>query len=154
MVCAPLSSIQIVYRQTFFLGEINFQLQLENRADRRISVPLLGRHSVGVWIGGVWNDHFPQSEKYFSGPKFSQKFLRFRRAMFVKCQAPNFENSEPEKRCKSTFHPFTRLPPYRDRSVGMSAENLQLRIQIHPWIPSNFHYTCRFWTRSEFILHP
>ena len=25
-----------------------------------------GWHLVGVWIGGVWNGHFPESEKDFS----------------------------------------------------------------------------------------
>ena len=27
----------------------------------------------GVWIGGVWNGHFPDSEKYFSEAEFSRK---------------------------------------------------------------------------------
>ena len=34
---------------------------------------LIGRHLVGVWIGGVWNGHFPESEKYFSEAEFSRK---------------------------------------------------------------------------------
>ena len=34
---------------------------------------LLGRHLVGVWIGGVWNGHFPESEKYFSEAEISRK---------------------------------------------------------------------------------
>ena len=33
----------------------------------------IGRHLVGVWIGGVWNGHFPESEKYFSEVEFSRK---------------------------------------------------------------------------------
>ena len=32
-----------------------------------------GRHLVGVWIGGVWNGHFPESEKYFSEAEISRK---------------------------------------------------------------------------------
>ena len=24
---------------------------------------IVGRHLVGVWIGGVWNGHFPESDK-------------------------------------------------------------------------------------------
>ena len=35
--------------------------------------PFLGRHSVGVWLGGVWNGHFPESEKYFSEAEISRK---------------------------------------------------------------------------------
>ena len=31
------------------------------------------QHLVGVWIGGVWNGHFPESEKYFSGAEVSRK---------------------------------------------------------------------------------
>ena len=39
-----------------------------------------GRHLVGVWIGGVWNGHFPESEKIiFRRPKFPGKSLKFRR---------------------------------------------------------------------------
>ena len=33
----------------------------------------IGRHLVGVWIGGVWNDHFPESEKYYSEAEISRK---------------------------------------------------------------------------------
>ena len=32
-----------------------------------------GRHLVGVWIGGVWNGRFPESETYFSEAKSSRK---------------------------------------------------------------------------------
>ena len=28
---------------------------------------------MGVWIGGVWNDHFPESEKYFPEAEFCRK---------------------------------------------------------------------------------
>ena len=38
---------------------------------------LFGRHLVGVWIGGVWNGHFPESEKYFSEAEISGKILEF-----------------------------------------------------------------------------
>ena len=31
-----------------------------------LSGKFLGRHLVGVWIGGVWNGHLPEPEKYFS----------------------------------------------------------------------------------------
>ena len=29
--------------------------------------------AVGVWIGGLWNDHFPESEKYLSEAEISWK---------------------------------------------------------------------------------
>ena len=32
----------------------------------------IGRHLVGVWIGGVWNGHFPESEKIFRGQNFQE----------------------------------------------------------------------------------
>ena len=32
-----------------------------------------GRHLVGVWIGGVWNGHFPESQKDFSEAEISRK---------------------------------------------------------------------------------
>ena len=34
---------------------------------------IFGRHLVGVWIGGVWNGHFSESEKYFSEAEISRK---------------------------------------------------------------------------------
>ena len=36
-------------------------------------VRTVGRHLVGVWIGGLWNGHFPESEKYFSDAEISRK---------------------------------------------------------------------------------
>ena len=74
-------SIQIDYRQRLFLGGINFQLQIQNRAATRI------------------NCH------------------------------------------------------YRDRSVGISVENLSLQIyRFSLEIPVNFHYRYRFRARNELIL--
>ena len=40
---------------------------------RFLQLQLLGRHLVGVWIGGVWNGHFPDSKKYFSEAEISRK---------------------------------------------------------------------------------
>ena len=72
----------------------------------------VGRHLVGVWIGGVWNGHFPESEKYFSEAEISRKFPEIaqrERFYFSKFQAPEFENSEPEK---LQFHtPSHSIPP-------------------------------------------
>ena len=71
---------------------------------------------MGVWIGGVWNGHFPESEKYLcQRPKFPQKSWKFRRKSdFAKFRAPKFEISEPEKNAipyPQPFHTPTRLPP-------------------------------------------
>ena len=66
---------------------------------------------MGVWIGGVWNGHFPESEKYFSGAEISRKIPEIpqKNAIFSKFQAPKFENSEPEK---MQFHtPSHFIPP-------------------------------------------
>ena len=64
---------------------------------------------VGVWIGGVWNGYFPESEKYFSEAEISREIPEIpqKEAIFAKFQAPKFENSEPEK---MQFHTPTRLP--------------------------------------------
>ena len=61
-----------------------------------------GRHSVGVWIGGEWNGDFPESKNVFQSP------LKFRRKSGFDqiFQAPNFENSEPEKKAIPYPQPF------------------------------------------------
>ena len=74
------------------------------------------RHLVGVWIGGVWDAHFPESEKYFSEAGICSRIPRncAERAIFAKFRAPKFENSEPAKMQFHTPQPFhtpTRLPP-------------------------------------------
>ena len=33
-------------------------------------VPRIGRHLVGVWIGGAWNGHFQSLKNIFQRPKF------------------------------------------------------------------------------------
>ena len=33
---------------------------------------VVGRHLVGVWIGGIWNDYFPESCRYFSRIKIER----------------------------------------------------------------------------------
>ena len=75
----------------------------------------VGRHLVGVWIGGVWNGHFPESEKYFSEaeicrkiPEIPQKerFLPNFRLRNLKFQSPKKCNSIPP----AIPYP-TRLPP-------------------------------------------
>ena len=44
-----------------------------NAHTRKIFLEWIGRQLVGVWIGGVWNGHFPESEKHFSEAEFSRK---------------------------------------------------------------------------------
>ena len=66
----------------------------------------LGRHVVRVWIGGVWNGHLPEPEKYFSEAEISRKIPEIQqrereRAIFDKCQAPKFEKFEAPKKCNS-----------------------------------------------------
>ena len=62
----------------------------------------VSRHLVGVWIGGVWNGHFPESEKYFSGAEISRKILEFpQKERFL----PNFRlrnlKIQSPKKCNS-----------------------------------------------------
>ena len=48
----------------------------------------------GVWIGGVWNGHFPDSEKYFSEAEFPRKIPEIlQKAILAKFQAPKFKYS-------------------------------------------------------------
>ena len=76
---------------------------------------IVGRHLEGVWIGGVWNGHFPESEKYFSEAEFYRKipeipqkerFLPNFRLRNLKIQCPKNCNSIPP----AIPYP-TRLPP-------------------------------------------
>ena len=70
---------------------------------------------MGVWIGGVWNGHFPESEKYVSEPEICRKipeipqkerFLPDFRLRNLKIQSPKKCNSIPP----AIPYP-TRLPP-------------------------------------------
>ena len=69
---------------------------------QKIRKSQIRRHLVGVWIGGVWNGHFPESKKnIFQSPNYPGKSLNSaERAIFAKFQAPKYENSEPKK-CNS-----------------------------------------------------
>ena len=73
---------------------------------------------MGVWIGGVWTGHFPESEKYFSEAEFSRKIHEIpQKELF----SPNFRlrnlKIQSPKKCNSIpppaqpFHTPTRLPP-------------------------------------------
>ena len=83
----------------------------------------LGRHSVGVWIGGVWNGHFPESKKLFiRGWNFQENSWNSPEgAIFAKFQAMKFKIQSPKK-CKSIAQPFhapTRFPPKNsERATG------------------------------------
>ena len=76
---------------------------------------VLGRHLVGVWIGGVWNGHFPESEKYFSEAEISRKMPEIpQKERF----SPNFRLRNLKFRARKNaipypqpFHTPTRLPP-------------------------------------------
>ena len=79
--------------------------------------PYVGLRLVGVWVGGVWNGHFPESEimvfilrSFHENPGNSTE-----RVILAKSQAPKFEIQSPKK-CNSIppaipFHTPTRLPP-------------------------------------------
>ena len=95
-----------------------FQRKSERRRDSCESGQVLqkfGRHLVGVWIGGVWNGHFPESEKYFSEAEISRKMPeipqkeRFSpnfRLRNLKIQSPKNAIPYPQP-----FHTPTTLPP-------------------------------------------
>ena len=75
----------------------------------------IGRRLVGVWIGGVWNGHFPESEKIFSEAEISRKILEIlQKGRFL----PNFRLRNLKFRARKIaipypqpFHTPTRLPP-------------------------------------------
>ena len=75
---------------------------------------LIGRHLVGIWIGGVWNGHFPESEKYFSEAEFCRKIPVIpQKERFL----PNFRLRNLKFRARKIaipysqpFHTPTRLP--------------------------------------------
>ena len=68
----------------------------------------IGRHLVGVWIGGVWNGHFPDQnpKNNFQSPKFAGIFLPNFRLRNLKIQGP--KDASPYHQ---PFHTPTRLPP-------------------------------------------
>ena len=77
-------------------------------------LPNFGRHLVVVWIGGVWNGHFPESEKLFSEAEISRKmpeipqkerFLPNFRLRNLKIRGPKNAIPYPQP-----FHTPTRLP--------------------------------------------
>ena len=63
---------------------------------------IVGRHLVGVWIGGVWNGRFPESEKYFSEAEFSSKILEIpqKERVFPNFRLRNLKFQSPKK-CNS-----------------------------------------------------
>ena len=111
--------------------------------------PSIGRHLVGVWIGGAWNGHFPESETYFSEAKISSKILEFpqKERFSPKSQAPKFENSEPEKmqfhtsshsippldsllfysHNEGSHQKFTRTPAWEDKFLEISFSQCRKR---------------------------
>ena len=92
-----------------------FALRIAGPSKLLSSEKFFGWHLVGVWTGGVWNGHFPESEKYFSEAEFSRKipeipqkewYLPNFRLRNLKIQSPTKCNSIPQP-----FHTPTRLPP-------------------------------------------
>ena len=76
----------------------------------------IGRHSVGAWIGGVWNGRFPESENYFSETEISRRIPEIpQKELF----SPNFRlrnlKIQSPKKCSSIPpaipYPHTRPPP-------------------------------------------
>ena len=71
----------------------------------------IGRHLVGVRIGGIWNGHFPESEKYFSEAEISRKMPEIpQKERFL----PNFRlrNLKIQSPKKMQFHtPSHSIPP-------------------------------------------
>ena len=92
------------------------------------SLVLFGRHLVGVWIGGVWNGHFPESERYFSEAEISSKIPEIRQKERF---SPNFRlrNLKIQSPKKMQFHtPSHSIPPLD--SLLFIAENV-----ISPKLP-------------------
>ena len=62
---------------------------------------------MGVWIGGVWNGHFPESEKYFSEAEISMKIpeIPHKNLSSSKFQSPKNCNSIPPLDSLPLFKP-------------------------------------------------
>ena len=83
------------------------------------------------WWRGVWNCHFPESEKYLSEAEFSRKMPQISqkerfspnfRLRNLKIQRPIKRNSIPQP-----FHTPTRLP-HKKGSEGIGAACLQSKV--------------------------
>ena len=67
----------------------------------------LGRHSVGVWIGGVWNGRFQSPKIFLRGRSFQENLQNFaERAIFCQISGSGFQISEPEKNAIPHPQPF------------------------------------------------
>ena len=72
--------------------------------------------SGGVWIGGVWNDHFPESEKYFSEAEICSQTLEIplKERFLPDFKLRNLRKLRARKNAipyPQPFHTPTRLPP-------------------------------------------
>ena len=77
---------------------------------------------VAVWVGGMWNGHFPESRKYGSGPEICREIPQIpqKERHSANSSSVNFESSEPRKKKKKSpypqpFHTSTRLPSCQKR---------------------------------------
>ena len=69
---------------------------------------------MGLWIGGVWNGHFPESEQYFSEAKISKKIHEIpqKERFLPKFRLRNFKYQSPKNAIPypHPFHTPTRFP--------------------------------------------
>ena len=95
---------------------------------------------MGVWIGGVWDGHFPEPEKYISVAEFSRKSLQFcRKSDFCQISGSEIWKFRARKIAipyPQPYHTPTRLPPswVNQPLVSNWVTRTQLAVQhCPPW---------------------
>ena len=66
-----------------------------------VSSTILWPALSGVWIEGVWNGHFPESEKYFSEAEFSRKIPEIPQSNFCRMSGSRMK-THPKKSTQNT----------------------------------------------------
>ena len=117
----------------FIPSSVGFRrVKFTPKIESRLQLRLIGRHLVGIWIGGVWNGHFPVPKSIFQRPKLTGTSPKFRRkGDFGQISGSEIENSEPEK---MQFHtPRHSIPPLDSLFLSASAKvSHQTGVHTHP----------------------
>ena len=89
---------------------------------QRVKKGKVGRHLVGVWIGGVWNRHFQSPKNIIQRPKFAGKSpsSAAERAVFVKFRLRNLKIQIDTFSSATDSHPSQAAHLTEDLARGRS----------------------------------